>query len=202
MDFQTTSNRLMRLARMDFSVFNEVKTDATAATTGVAIVAIATLLTGLGSWLWVLFNIDSDYRDALDLSSSDVLIKSVIIGGVLQVALWFAWGGIAYTLLTNVFRSQVVMQEMLRAMGYAFAPMAVSILFFIPVLDMPIGIFALGATAVLSNAAISACTTASAGKIAFANMAGFAVFLLVLGVLGNDSTNLAPGIFLIDIEGI
>lgn len=192
----------MRLAKTDFTVFNEIKGDATATASSVVIVALATLLTGLGSWLWVLFNIDSNYRDALDLSTSDILLKSVIIGGILQVALWVAWVGIAYFVLTQVFKIQALMPELLRTMGYAFAPMAITLLFFIPVLDMPIGILALAATAVMTTVAISACANGRPGQIILANLAGFAVFLIALGILGNDSTNLAPGIFLIDIEGI
>jgi hypothetical protein len=191
----------MRLARTDFTAFNEIKTDPTATASGIVIVAIATLLTGLGSWLWVIFNIDSDFRDAYDVSSSDVLIKSVIIGGILQVLLWLAWVAIAYFMLTQVFKIQALMPELIRTMGYAFAPMAVTIFFFIPVLDMPIGILALAATAVMTTVAISACANGRPGQIILANLAGFAIFLIALGILGNDSTNLAPGIFLIDIEG-
>ncbi|HZP26218.1 MAG TPA: YIP1 family protein [Dehalococcoidia bacterium] len=200
MDLQLVINRLMRLARTDFTAFNEIKTDPTATTSGVVIVAIATLLTGLGSWLWVKFNLD--YADVVDLGDSDVLLKSVIIGGILQVLLWLAWVAIAYFMLTQVFKIQALMPELMRTMGYAFAPMALSIFFFIPILDMPIGILALAATAVMSTVAISACANGRPGQIILANLAGFGVFLLVLSILGNDSNNLAPGIFLVDIDAL
>jgi len=200
LDLQLVINRLMRLARTDFTAFNEIKTDPTATTSGVVIVAIATLLTGLGSWLWVKFNLD--YADVVDLGDSDVLLKSVIIGGILQVLLWLAWVAIAYFMLTQVFKIQALMPELMRTMGYAFAPMALSIFFFIPILDMPIGILALAATAVMSTVAISACANGRPGQIILANLAGFGVFLLVLSILGNDSNNLAPGIFLVDIDAL
>jgi len=50
--------------------------------------------------------------------------------------------------------------------------------------------------------AVRAASGASPGQALMATMAGFAVFALVLGILGNSDTDLAPGIFALDPNAI
>ena len=55
-------------------------------------------------------------------------------------------------------------------MGYAFAPVALQLLIFIPAIDQPIGIIALGATLFLSAHAVRVSTIASPGQAFLATL--------------------------------
>ena len=83
-------------------------------------------------------------------------------------------------------------------MGYGFAPMALQILLFIPALDQPIGIIALGVTFYVETYAIQTATDASPAQAFSASLFGFVCFCAILGILGNGATDLAPGIFALD----
>jgi hypothetical protein len=87
-------------------------------------------------------------------------------------------------------------------MGFAFAPMAFQILLVFPVMEFPIGLFAVGATAAGSVLAVRSVSGASPGQALVSTLAGFLIFVLFLGILGNSDTDLAPGIFSLDPNAI
>ena len=82
-DFATLADRLMRLVRLDTSVFEDVRHDPTATIPAVVVAVGSTLLAGIGGWIWWVVQ---DYGD-----SSKVLVQSVILGTVFSVALWIVW---------------------------------------------------------------------------------------------------------------
>lgn len=195
MKFQDLPMLLTRIFRLDYSIFDDVRRDATATGPCIAIAAGASLLSGLGSWLWWSFK---DFPDA-----GDVFLKSFILGSVFQLGLWFAWVYIAYTFLTQLYRANADVQEMVRTMGLAFVPVGISVLMFISVIAIPVGVFAMAAALLLSNVAIQAATRAPSSQVMVANLAGFAVFALVMGILGstgNLGEGLAPGIFFFALD--
>lgn len=186
---------LARLSRMDYTTFDEVKDDVAATGPCLAVVAAASFLAGLGSWLWWIFE---DLPDA-----GDVFLKSFILGSIFQVGLWLVWVFVAYTVLTRFYQASADPNQMVRAMGLAFAPVAVSVLMFISIIAIPIGIFALVGAVLLSNVAIQATARAPASQVMAANLAGFAVFAVVMGILGSTGRlgeGLAPGIFFFSLD--
>jgi fructose-specific phosphotransferase system IIC component len=78
------------------------------------------------------------------------------------VAAVVVWLLIVYVLLTQVFRAQADIQQLVRTMGMAAAPLAISVLMFIPVLDFGIGLASLALLFGLTTIAIQASTSASA----------------------------------------
>jgi len=208
MEFQTTGfqnvgNWLVRLARLDLTVFDDVKDEATATVPALAVVVVASLLAGLGSWLWWVFEID--FPAGLDEKNFEAFWKTFILGGIFMAALWLLWVYISAMILSRVFRASADMNRMIRTMGLAFAPMAISFLVVIGVLAVPFGVIAVAATLLLTNAAIQAATDAEPQQVLLSNLAGFAVFAIVLGILANvgqiyDTGGLAPGIFFFDLN--
>lgn len=190
-DTQRAFNWLQRLLRLDTTVFEEVRADAAATLTAIAVVVVASLLAGLGAWLWVLINLDA--RD-----SGDALIDTVVLGGLFHIALWFAWVFIVYIVLTQVFRARADSTQLIRTMGLGAIPMATSLFMFIPVLDWTIGLIAVVATVILMNYAIQSATTATAPQVNIANLAGFAVLAFVLSLTATSSQIRAPGFYLFD----
>ncbi|HXG36732.1 MAG TPA: hypothetical protein VNL15_07170, partial [Dehalococcoidia bacterium] len=112
--------RLRRLILLDLSVFDEVLADRTANRSCLAIVWAASVLAGLGSWLWAL------QTDGVD--AGEAFLKSLVIGSLLQAVIWFAWVYGAYHMLRYVYGLPAEFTGLMRAMALAFAPMGLSAL--------------------------------------------------------------------------
>jgi hypothetical protein len=201
--FQNLGNWLGRLIRLDLTVFDDVKDNAAATAPALAVVAAASLLAGLGSWLWWVFEID--FPAGADEKNLEAFWKTFILGGIFMMALWVLWVYISAMILSRVFRAGADMNQMMRTMGLAFAPMAISFLVVIGMLAVPFGGFAVATTLLLTNVAIQATTDAEPGQVILSNLAGFAVFAIVLGILANsaqiyDTGGLAPGIFFFELN--
>lgn len=189
-DFNILADRLQRLLRLDTSVFDEVRVDPAATVPAIFVVAASTVLAGLGGWIWWMFQ---DFGD-----TGKVFIQSVILGSVFSVALWIVWLLLAHVILTQLFREDADWQQMLRTMGMAAAPLALSVGIFIPGIDLGIGLASIALFFGLTTIAIQSVTAASPAHVLVANLAGFAVWAIVLGLLVTSDTFLAPGIFLFD----
>lgn len=190
-DINTLIYRLRRLASLDTTVFEDVRDDETATVPSVAIAAAATLLAGLGGWFWWLLQPFGD--------ETRVFIQSVIMGTLFSIALWIVWMLVTWVVLTQLFREDADWQQMLRTMGMAALPLAISFFVFIPGVGLGIGLASLVMLVGLSGIAIQATVpNADAARVLVANVAGFAVWAIVLGLLVTSNNYLAPGVFLFD----
>ena len=203
MEFQSTSfqslgNWLGRLVRLDLTVFDDVKDDVGATVPAMAVVPVASFVAGLGSWLWWVVQ-DAPGKDG------EVFLKTLVLGGLFQAALWVLWVYIAAMILSRLFGANADLGQMMRTMGLAFAPMVIAILMVIDILAVPFGVIAIAATLLLSNTAIQATTDAEPRQVVLANVAGFAVFAVALGILANiaqiyEIGGMAPGLFFISLD--
>jgi hypothetical protein len=184
---------LRRLANLDARVFEEVRTNPGATIPGVLIVTVATFIAGLGGWLWWMVQ---------DLGNSgDILVHSALVGSAIAVVLWgLVWLGLVYVILTQVFRERAYVEQLLRVMGLAAAPLALMGLMFIAPIAFGIGLAALALTFGLTNVGIQTVTTANPLRVLFANFCGFTVWACVLTLLASASFSRlephGPGIFL------
>ena len=190
LDFAILVDRLRRLLLLDTSVFDEVRHDPAATLPAVFVVTASTALAGLGGWLWWL---TQDFPD-----SGQVLFESVVLGSVFSVALWIVWLFVAYVILTQIFREDADWQQMLRTMGMAAAPLSLSLAMFIPGISFGVGLASVALFFGLTTIAIQSTTAAGPAHVLIANLAGFAIWAIVLGLLVTSESYLAPGIFLID----
>jgi len=188
MNLQVLGNRLQRLVMLDTTVFEEIRGDQTATIPAIVVAVVATFLAGFGGWLWWLREFDFDERK--------VFVQSVILGTAISMGFWILWLFISWVVLSQVFRQQADWQEMLRTMGMAAAPLALSLGLFIPELDFGVGLASVVLLFGLTTLAIQATTSASQPQVLIANLAGFAVWAIVLGLLVTEDSFLAPGIFL------
>ena len=202
-DMQGLVNRLVRLARLDTTVFDEVRLDASATVPSVIVAVVATFLAGFGGWLWWVMSSD------FDTGSGQVLIKSAILGSIFAIAMWVVWVLLVYVILTQVFRAQADVQQLVRTMGMAAAPLGLTILMFIPGISFGIALAAVALFFSLSTMAAQAATNAPPAKVLVASIAGFAVWAIVLTVLTGDVSisrggdlsinTYAPGIFIFSL---
>jgi len=196
--FQNLGSWLLRLARLDLTVFDDIKDDVSATVPALTVAVVASFLSGLGSWLWWTFQ---DFPKG----GGDVFVKSFLLGSILQVGVWFLWVYVAAMVLSRGLGVAADLNRLLRTMGLAFAPMAIAVLIFISFLAVPLGVIAVGATLVLSYVAIQAATDAQPQQVMLANIVGFLVFAVVLGILSNlsevyNTGGLAPGIFFFNLN--
>jgi hypothetical protein len=190
MDVNSLIQRLRRLVTLDTSVFDEVRTDPNATIPAIVVAVVSTLAAGAGGWLWWVFN---DIPD-----KGKVFVQSLILGSILSIGLWAIWIAVTYVMLTQVFRSRAEPYELVRVMGFATAPLALSILMFIPGVDFGIGLAAVALFFGTTTIAIQSATDAPAGRVLVANAAGFAVWSIILGLLVTSSHTWAPGFFIFD----
>ncbi len=190
MDLTILSGRLLRLLKLDTTVFDEVRLDPAATLPAIAVVILSTAVAGIGGWMWWVVK---GYGD-----TGKLFLHSVILGTFLSFALWIVWLFVAYVILTQVFSEDADWQQMLRTMGMASAPLALSIAMFIPGVDFGVGLASIALFFGLTTIAIQATTPANPARVLVANLAGFSVWAIVLGLLVTDSNFLAPGIFLFD----
>ena len=161
------------------------------------VVGVASFMTGLGSLLWWIL------RDFGIGQVGDVFWRSFILGSLFEVGAWLLWVYVAYQVLAR-YGTRVDFYEMVRSMGFAFAPMGLMLLMLITPLGLPIALIALIVTVLFTNVAIQSATTAESHQVIAANVAGFAIFALVMGILANIAQvdtlgGLAPGIFFFNL---
>ena len=208
MSFQTTNLRNVsswvgRLALLDLNVFDEIRSSPSATTGAVTVVFGASIMAGIGSWLWAV-----EWRA---IEGTEVFIKSLVLGSILQTLVWFVWVYLVFQVLARAYGARTDFYELIRTMGFAFAPVGLSILVAIPNFTVPFGIFSLVSTVLLTHFAIQSSSSAEQRQVLIANLAGFAVFVVVMGVLANvievnqigggaDIGGLAPGLLFFDLN--
>jgi hypothetical protein len=195
--FQNVGSWLGRLIRLDLTVFDDVKDNAAATAPAIAVVVVASFLCGLGTWLW------GAVEDVSD--KGELFLKATILGSIFQIAVWFLWVWLAAWVLSRLLGAGAPMDRVIRTTGLAFAPMAISLLVLVSFLSIPFAAIAIGGTFLMTNAAIASATDAPPAQVALANLIGFAVFAVILGILSNlwewhELGGLAPGIFFFNLN--
>ena len=188
---------LRRLIYLDARVFEDVRTNPAATIPGLAFVTVATFISGIGGFLW--WETQGFGSPAFG-SGRDILVHSTIVGSLIAVVLWGLWLLIVYVMLVYVFRERAYIEQLLRVMGLAATPLAISGLMFIPEISLAIGLASVALTFALTGVAIQYVTTAGPLRVLAANICGFLVWAGVLTLLASSgSSNLqpnAPGVFL------
>lgn len=194
---RTGGRILPTLDDLDPGHYTRHRDDPSALVRGLIIVVFATLLAAAGGFLWAWIGVTPPEVYEVDLER--FVRHSVIYGSLIQVGMWAMWVVITWLFLRHIFFiDDATLPALFRTMGFAFAPMAIQILMFVAVLEFPIGMVAIATTLACSVLAVRAATRATPAQAVYATAAGFAVFALALGILGNWDSDLAPGIFSID----
>lgn len=195
-DVNAILGRLRRLAMLDTTVFDEVRTDRDSTVPALIVAISATVVAALGGWLWWVFDAEPVLGTP---SGGELFIQSVIVGSIVSVLLWSVWLAIAYVVLTQVFRAHADLNELVRVMGFAAAPLALMLLMFIPGIDFGVGLAALVLFFGANLIGVQTVTDADAGRVLIATATGFAVWAIVLGLLVSSNNAFAPGFFVLDL---
>jgi hypothetical protein len=169
MDMELLVNRMLRAAKLEPAVYEEVEADEGALEQALAVVLISSLAAGLGR---------------LPAAGLGGLIVGVI-GALLG---WVVWAGIVYIIGTNLLpgqKTQTDMPEMLRTLGFASAPGVIRVLGIIPGLGLLTALIAsvwsLVAMVIAVRQALDYDTT---GRAILVCVIGWVASLIVFGIVG------------------
>lgn len=184
-------NRVLRLARLDTTVFDEVRDDPNETIPAVIIAAISAFLAGLGSLLWwkVVWGSSSE--------PDGVFVNTFLLGSIFMVAMYGVAALVVYVVLAQMFKLQVDLLALIRVMGYASIPLALSVLMFIPILYPLFALFPLALLMVMMIYAVQSVSGGDSTEVVIASAIGLGVMILVLGVfaLSSNDAPIGAGIF-------
>jgi len=202
MSYQATNLRSIsgwvgRLLRLDLTVFDEIRSDPSATPGAIIVVAAASVMAGIGSWLWAV--------QTRGVEGGEVFLKSLVVGSILQTLAWFIWVYLVFQVLARGYGARADIFELIRTMGFAFAPVGLSILIAISGFTVPFGVISLTGAVLLTHFAIQSSSSAEPQQALVANFVGFLFFAVVMGILANiaetDSVGgLSPGLFFFDLD--
>lgn len=199
-NLQTVGNWVGRLMSFDFSALDEIRAERAATTAAVGVVLTASALAGLGSWLWAVQSTELD-----GIGTAEVFLKSLLLGSVIQTMVWLLWVYITYQVLVRAYGIHTDFPELTRIMGFAFAPVGLSLLIAVKGLAIPFGVIAFAMAVLFTHIAVQQATNSGPRETTIANLSGFAVFAIIMGAFANIAEvatfgGLAPGIFFFSLD--
>ena len=129
MDFNLMFGRALRAARLDVTLYNEVEADASLNREALYVVVIVSVLSGIGSFLSVLFT-----------GSIIGALIGLVIGVIFGILAYYLFCYVAHWVGTSMFKGQGDVGEVLRTVGYASGVRAIGLLAFIPCVGWLIGL--------------------------------------------------------------
>lgn len=196
-DFGALGQRLLRLAKLDTSVFGEFYSDASATIPVAAFAALVLLISGLGGMLYIANGVGFDLYGRFAHSAGTFFLLSVVVGTILALVLLAAWAGVTQFLLKQFGGAQADFLGIARVLAVSIAPLALTILLVITDLYPSLAYLMLGAVAALALIGILESVDVKPGHAWVATIVGFAVFVIALTLLGRHESDLAPGFFAI-----
>jgi hypothetical protein len=158
-------NRIIGVFKLDAANFEEIEADESATSQAAIVVLVIALISGLGSGL------GASFMQTGFLGSFASSFFSVIIG-------WLVWSAVTYFVGTSFFGGKSDMGQMLRVLGFAYAPQILGI---IPCIGWLIGaIWSLIAAFIAVRQGLDLDNT----KAFLTIIIGFIVIILITAVFG------------------
>lgn len=121
MDTTNLIENVMRAVRFDAAFYREAANDERYSRQALTVVLIVAALSGLGAFL----------GNVLAGAVFSALF-GLILGVALAVAGYYVWVYVVYYIGSQFFQGRATAPQLLRSLGYAYAPMALGVLSFIP----------------------------------------------------------------------
>jgi hypothetical protein len=156
--------RIMGVFMLNANIFEEIEHDTSATGQAAIVVTIVALLSAIGSGI----------STTLNPEAGGGFIGSFIVAVVATYIGWVLWSGVTYLVGTMLFEGRADMGEMLRVIGFAFAPQVLGI---IPCIGPIIGlIWSLLAGFVAVRQGLDLTT----GKAIATILIGFIIYVVIL----------------------
>ena len=176
------TDRMVRAARLETGLYNEVEADVTATSQALTVVVITALAGGIGAAL----------GEALGGRATGVV--GGLIGGVVAELLgWLVWSYVMYLVGTRVFHGTATYGELLRTLGFANSPGVLLILRFVPVLGGLIALIVGIWRIVAGFIAVREALDLDNGNTVATIVVGIVAYLIVLLIVGLVLATLGLG---------
>ena len=167
-------NRMIRAARLDTSLYEEVEHDQSATSQAMQVVLIVALASGIGSALWKL----------LTLNPIDAVTG--LVGGILAAVLgWLAWALVTYIIGAKLLGGTATYGEMLRTLGFAQSPNVLLIFSAIPLLGGLLRFVLLIWVLLAGLIAIRQALDVGTGKAIITAILGWIVMVIIVGIVAS-----------------
>lgn len=162
-------DRMLRAARLNVPLYEEVEADTTATTQALTVVVLVALATGIGNAI---------------AGASRGNVVGALIGGIIAALIgWAVWSFVTYFVGTRFFGGVATYGEVLRTLGFAESPGVLTILSFIPILGGIISFVAGIWVIVTSFIAIRQALDISNGKTVGVIVVGILAIVIVIAII-------------------
>ena len=165
--------RVLRVIKLDKTVYAEVEADQTALSQAAIVVAIVAVLSAIAAGITTVINYGGEGFIGAFLGA----IVSAFIG-------WAVWAGVTYFVGTTLFHGESHFPEMLRVIGFAQAPLMLNVLSFIPCIGSLISLAAWALSLYTGFLAIQEGLDLDTGKTLATVAIGWVVAFIVSLVIG------------------
>ena len=176
------TDRMVRAARLETGLYNEVEADVSATNQALTVVVITALAGGIGAAL----------GEALGGRATGV-VGGLIGGVVAELWGWLVWSYVMYLVGTRVFHGTATYGELLRTLGFANSPGVLLILRFVPVLGGLIALIVGIWRIVAGFIAVREALDLDNGNTVATIVVGIVAYLIVLLIVGVVLATLGLG---------
>ena len=167
-------DRMIRAARLDTSLYEEVESNTSLTSQAATVVVIAAVCQGIGTAIAATRNPEAGNP-----------ILGLVGGLIAAIVGWVIWSYVTYWIGTSMFGGMATPGEMLRTIGFAQSPQVLNILSFIPVvgviISLVVGIWVLVAGVVAVRQALDFTT----GKALGTAVIGWLVLMVLTCLVGT-----------------
>lgn len=156
--------RMIRAAKLDSTLYEEVEADEAATAQALTVVVIASVCSGIGN-------------------AVVTGITGLVGGVILALVVWLIWSFITYLVGTKVFGGTASYGELLRTIGFSDSPGVLLIFSFIPIIGVLILFIVWVWELVAMVVAVRQALDFSTGKAILTCIVGFIVFVLIAIIL-------------------
>ncbi len=166
-------DRVIRVFRLDPTVFREIADDQNAMSEAAIVVVIVTLLSALGSAIGALIS---------GTGFGGVIVGFIVawIFGILFS--WILWAIVTYYVGTALFHGRTDIPEMMRVLGYANAPSLLGIFGIIPCLGWIASLIGLVLSLIAAVIAIREAMEFDTGNAIITAVIGWIIVLILGGI--------------------
>lgn len=166
------TDRMIRAAKLDSSVYEEVERDTGATAQALTVVVIVAVAAGIGGLL----------AGAMR-GTPGAVITGFILGVATGVLGWAIWSLVTYFVGTTLLGGTADYGEVLRTIGFAYTPNLLQIFSFIPILGLLIALIGAVWALVAGVVAIRQALDFTTGKAILTVVIGWVIMLAVLFLL-------------------
>jgi hypothetical protein len=165
-------NRMIRAARLDSNLYEEVEADRDATSQAAIVVGIVAVCAAIGGALAIAL-----------LGAGGNLIGAVLRGLIEAFVGWVVWAYLTYFIGTRVFGGTATPGELLRTVGFAQSPGVLLLFAFIPVIGWLMAPVAAIWAIVAGVVAVRQALDFDTGKAIITTLIAFIPYLIVVGIL-------------------